>query len=124
MAIFQQTLIQIMIFKMCIFACIYTFYEEPEYSQTKSRILERDGQTDGQNHRNMLPWPPLLSSGVIGDLCRYSDFARPRVRYPQEEFDQRQSFRLDLFENRPKTPPPLPKPRDRGAPFIPREDYE
>lgn len=120
MAVFQQTLIQIMTFKMRIFACIYTFYEEPEYSQTKSRILEKDGQ----NHRNMLPWLPLLSSRVIGDLCRYSDFARPRVRYTQEEFDQRRSFRLDLFENRPKTPPPLPKPRERGAPFIPREDYE
>ncbi|XP_055998637.1 protocadherin Fat 4-like isoform X2 [Ostrea edulis] len=48
-------------------------------------------------------------------------------RYPPnqpEEFDQRKSFRLSLFDSQPLEPPPLPKPRDPGAPFIPKPDYD
>lgn len=67
MAVFQQTLIQInMTFKMRIFACIYTFYEEPEYSQTKSRILERDETCYRGLHYWALVW--LVTFVVIAIL--------------------------------------------------------
>ncbi|XP_062575471.1 protocadherin Fat 4-like [Saccostrea cucullata] len=42
-----------------------------------------------------------------------------------EEFDRRRSFRPSMFDPTPsQAPPPLPKPRNSGAPFIPKPDYE
>lgn len=60
----------------------------------------------------------IFSSTSFESLDRF-----PPERHVTEEFDQRKSFRLSLFDPPPEPPAP-PPPRESRGPFIPRPDYE
>lgn len=63
----------------------------------------------------------ICSSTSFESLDRF-----PPERHVTEEFDQRKSFKLSLFDPPPErqAPPPPPPPRESRGPITPRPDYD